>query len=71
MLTPFFEGYIITKIEGNRLEGCFIKERLNRIITFEAAKSSEQFSSNNAVTKSITSNLKTIFNQNFEDENIM
>lgn len=64
MLRPFFEGYIITKIEDNRLEGCFIIEHLNRIIPFGAAKSSGRISSNNVATKSITRNLQTIFNQN-------
>ena len=66
--TPFFEGYIIAKIEDNRLKGSFIKPSLDRIVPFEATKSSVRFLSTNAATKNITGNWKTIFSENSADE---
>ena len=66
--TPFFEGYIIAKIEDNRLKGSFIKPSLDRIVPFEATKSSVRFLSTNAATKNITGNWETIFSENSADE---
>jgi thiol-disulfide isomerase/thioredoxin len=66
--TPFFEGYIIAKIEDNRLKGSFIKPSLDSIVPFEAAKGSVRFSSTNAATTNITGNWETIFSKNYEHE---
>jgi thiol-disulfide isomerase/thioredoxin len=66
--TPFFEGYIIAKIEDNRLKGSFIKPSLDSIVPFEAAKCSVRFSSTNAATTNITGNWETIFSKNYEHE---
>ena len=66
--TPFFEGYIIAKIEDNRLKGSFIKPSLDSIVPFKAAKSSVRFSSTNAANTNITGNWETIFSKNSEYE---
>jgi peroxiredoxin len=66
--TPFFEGYIIAKIEGETLKGSFIKPSLDRIVPFKATKNSVRFSSKKVATKNITGNWETVFSENSADE---
>ncbi len=66
--TPVFEGYIIAKIEGSILKGSFIKPSLDRIVPFEATKSSDRFSVKNTSVSIITGNWETVFSKNSETE---
>ena len=66
--TPVFEGYIIAKIEDTIIKGSFIKPSLDRIVPFEASKSSNRFSVKNASVTNITGNWETFFSKNSETE---
>ena len=64
--TPVFEGYIIAKVDKNKLKGSFIKPSLDRIVPFEAIKSKERFASTKDTSVNISGNWETIFSQDSE-----
>ena len=62
--TPVFEGYIIAKIDDNKLIGHFIKPSLDRIVPFYAEKNNERFTIKNKSLKlNLTGSWETIFSQ--------
>jgi thiol-disulfide isomerase/thioredoxin len=62
--TPVFEGYIIAKIEDNKLMGTFVKPSLNRTVPFYAEKNLERFSMKSKSAKvNISGNWETVFSQ--------
>ena len=65
--TPVFEGYIVAKIENQKLTGSFIKESLDRIVPFSAEKSSARFKDElSKPTTNISGNWETVFSPNSE-----
>ena len=63
--TPVFEGYIVAKIENQKLTGSFVKESLDRIVPFKAEKKSTRFKDELSKPKTnISGNWETIFSQN-------
>lgn len=62
--TPIFEGYIIAKIDDNKLIGHFIKPSLDRIVPFYAKKNNERFVIKNKSLKlNLSGSWETIFSQ--------
>ena len=65
---PVYEGYIVAKIEENKLNGSFIKESVDRIVPFKAYLSNKRFSNNKKAAKNITGNWETVFSPNSDKD---
>ncbi len=65
---PVYEGYIAAKLDGNTLTGSFIKESLDRVVPFEAEKSSKRFTTKNKASKNISGNWETVFSPNSDED---
>ncbi len=67
--TPVYEGYIAAKITKNGLSGSFIKESLDRIVPFNAIKSTIRFPVTSTETsQNISGNWEAVFSQNSEED---
>ncbi len=66
---PVFEGFLIAKIENEKLNGRFVKPSLSRIMAFKAEKNATRFETYERLSKfNISGNWETVFSPN-SDEN--
>ena len=66
--TPVFEGYIAAAIKGDKLEGYFVKESLDRIVPFKAKyNTSERFGTSKKPKADVTGIWETVFSQGDEE----
>ncbi|GAA3604095.1 TlpA disulfide reductase family protein [Flavivirga amylovorans] len=65
---PVFEGYLVAKIEGNRLAGRFVKASLNRVMGFSAEKNKTRFNDSENANHDITGNWETVFSPDSEED---
>jgi thiol-disulfide isomerase/thioredoxin len=66
--TPVFEGYLLAKLEDDKLTGNFVKANLNRIVPFTAEMNSLRFESKSAAHKNVTGNWESVFSPNTESD---
>ena len=65
---PVFEGFLVAKIEGEKLNGSFIKAELNRVVPFKAFIDEQRFDVLNNANTNISGNWETTFSPNSEDD---
>ena len=65
---PFFEGYMIAKIENGNLNGKFIKESLDRIVPFRTVRNANRFDITSDANTQITGNWETVFSQGIDED---
>ncbi|MDO5980731.1 peroxiredoxin family protein [Flavivirga spongiicola] len=58
---PVFEGYLVAKIENNKLVGRFVKAGLNRVMGFSAEKNRTRFDTSENAKHDISGNWETVF----------
>jgi len=65
---PVFEGYLVAKIEKDKLNGSFVKANLNRVVPFIAAKNENRFDIGDDVLVNITGSWETVFSPDSEED---
>ncbi|WP_299621559.1 TlpA disulfide reductase family protein [uncultured Tenacibaculum sp.] len=65
---PFFEGYLIAKVDGKKLNGQFVKSSLNRIVPFTAVESKHRFEKTSESKFNISGNWETVFSPNSDED---
>lgn len=66
---PVFEGFLIAKIEKDKLNGRFVKPSLNRIMGFNAERNATRFKTHERLSKfDISGNWETVFSPNSEED---
>lgn len=64
---PVFEGYIVAKVTDNGMEGRFIKESLDRVMSFKAkSNSKERFEIDQTTSVDVSGNWETVFSPSSE-----
>ncbi|WP_040281056.1 TlpA disulfide reductase family protein [Psychroserpens damuponensis] len=68
--TPVFEGYIKAVLKDGHLKGSFVKESLDRVVSFSAELSNkDRFSiKNETPSQNVTGNWETVFSPNSEED---
>ncbi|MBE9489412.1 MAG: TlpA family protein disulfide reductase [Bacteroidetes bacterium] len=65
---PVFEGFLVAKIENNKLNGSFVKANLNRVVPFIAAQNENRFDIGDNVLVNITGSWETVFSPDSEED---
>lgn len=65
---PVFEGYLVAKIENNKLIGSFVKAGLNRTMEFSVEKNTTRFKISEKAKHDISGNWETLFSPNSEED---
>ena len=66
---PVFEGYIAAVFDGKNLKGEFIKESLDRYVSFNAEfENNTRFTNTSKSTKNVSGNWEMIFSQDIEGD---
>ncbi|WP_298345572.1 TlpA disulfide reductase family protein [uncultured Algibacter sp.] len=66
---PVFEGFLIAKIENEKLNGRFVKPSLNRTMEFKAEKNATRFETYKRLSKfNISGNWETVFSPSSDED---
>ncbi|WP_303319184.1 TlpA disulfide reductase family protein [Flavivirga abyssicola] len=65
---PVFEGYLVAKIENNKLTGSFVKAGLNRVMVFSAEKNANRFNTSEKAKHDVSGHWETVFSPDSEED---
>ncbi len=65
---PVFEGYLVAKIENNKLAGSFVKAALNRTMPFSAEKNEQRFNTVTSAKHDVSGNWETVFSPDSKED---
>ncbi len=70
MKMPVYEGYLVAKIENNKLSGSFVKASLNKVMPFSAEKNAIRFATKENAEHDVSGNWETVFSPDSEEDTI-
>ncbi|TGV01013.1 TlpA disulfide reductase family protein [Flavivirga rizhaonensis] len=63
-----FEGYLVAKIENDKLTGSFVKAGLNRVMGFSAEKNTTRFNTSEKPKHDVSGHWETVFSPDSEED---
>ncbi len=65
---PVFEGYLVAKIQNEKLDGSFVKSGLNRTVPFSAEKKEGRFDVSGEAKSNVSGKWETVFSPGTDDK---